>query len=69
MFVGTGVYNVHVHKVRGKHRLQKSSILDRISIDPTILNMDSVVTDLEVRERGDADDCIVLYFVETWSKT
>ena len=57
-----------VHKVRGKHRLRKSSILDRISIDPTILNMDSVVTDLEVRERSDVDECIFLHFVESWSK-
>ena len=30
--------------------------------------MDSVVTDLEVRERSDVDECIFLHFVESWSK-
>ena len=64
MFVGTGVYMcTRSEENTGFKSLQYST--ESQSTQPFSVNMDSVVTDLEVRERSDADECIFLHFVES----
>ena len=68
MFVGTGVYMcTRSEENIGFKSLQYST--ESQLTQPSSINMDSVVTDLEVRERSDADDCIVLHFLRVDQKT